>query len=258
MKVINGDRCSIYEILGGFYRSEGFHPAIAEIGVLKGENAKVLAEYISFEHLTLIDSWSSGSVTVHDSSNRHRPWVVSDLDAYSEYYGGSLYKQETFDKLFSKVQEHFGGAENVSIMRSDSLKAATTLAELGCSFDLIYLDANHSFESVFDDLMKYSDLLSSDGLFQLNDCCFSHDGLSQNLGVLEASVRFCKHMQFIPLLVSNSDWTDVVFARKGSAIVHRLDAYISNSDVRYVDVPRQLLGSLRVVGKGQTKNISFC
>ena len=82
-------------------------------------------------------------------------------------------------------------------------------------------------------------------------------GIKQNLGVLEASLNFCKRTNFIPVLISNTDWTDVLFARKDSIVLREIDKILNISNVTFVEVPFQLFGAMRV-RNGVKPNISFC
>ena len=147
----------------------------------------------------------------------------------------------------------------MKIIRSDTEAAAIYLNETEQNnFNLIYVDANHQYEKVFDDLYNYQKFLASDyGCFQLNDCCHSDEGVKHNLSVLEASLRFWKIFDFIPLLITNTDFTDVLFAKRGSPIIGLVDTIVSTSDISYVEIPDQLFGSMKIkYGSGKI-NLSF-
>ena len=96
----------------------------------------------------------------------------------------------------------------------------------------------------------YENLLSENGVFQLNDCCFSEAGMKQNLGVLEAVTRFIKMRNFVPIAITNSDWSDLILAKQGNKIIEIIDQNIELLPEKYVEVPDQLLGALRVSNKG--------
>ena len=75
--------------------------------------------------------------------------------------------------------------------------------------------------------------------------------------MLEASLRFCKIFDFIPLLITNTDFTDVLFAKRGSPIIGLVDTIVSTGDISYVEIPDQLFGSMKIkYGSGKI-NLSF-
>jgi hypothetical protein len=255
MKVIMGDRTLIYKLLSAAYRSVGISPAIAEIGVLDGLNAKRIDDILEPRYLTLIDAWSAFPIINGSIPNAGRPWI-EPLSAYSNYYGGALDDQVTYDRLYESALEKFKGRSNVEFIRADRLEALSQLRRSAQQFDMIYVDANHQYEAVFDDLMFYEGVLAEDGFFQLNDCCHSDSGIRQNLGVLEATVKFCKMKQYEPILLANTDWTDVLIARRTNAYTSVIDKVIMSNSVQFVEIPSQLLGALNV-RVGSLCNLSF-
>ncbi|MND91494.1 hypothetical protein D3C80_836190 [compost metagenome] len=105
--------------------------------------------------------------------------------------------------------------------------------------------------------MYYQDLLADDGFMLLNDCCHSLQGTKQNLGVLEALSSFLKRSDFVPVAVTNTDWSDVILVRKNSVMLQLVDIAITNSDIPFVEIPHQLMSAARVVYGAQRTNISF-
>jgi len=230
---------------------------VIELGVLKGDNAEDIYKALTPSVLVLVDAWLSAVMKSDDDTNAHRPWFKS-VDIYQDYFGGSIKEQKTFDNLYQQVISRFVSNSSVQIIRKNTQAARLDIAKM-CEtkgrFDLIYIDANHQFESVFDDLVFYKDFVAQNGVIQLNDCCHSAAGVAQNLGVLEAVVKFVKVTDYIPLILTNSNWSDVVLARRGSQIAYGLNRAIEQSVIRYVEVPHQLLGAARLVGG--RPNISF-
>jgi hypothetical protein len=257
MKIIDADRKLLYQILATIYKDFDISPTIAELGVLKGDNALSMVEFLMPKKMYLIDSWSSLATHEYESINNNRPWVDKP-DTYEFYYGGSLSSQETFDKLYSTVCTKFKGNEKVEILRMETLDASRELQRRNVKdIQLIYVDANHSYEKVLDDLMFYVQFLDKHyGCFQLNDCCHSNAGVRQNLGVLEAALKFCKISNFVPLAAVNRDFTDILFAPRDSLMVDYVDMIFNNNDLSYVEVPDQLLGNLSIK-VGARANISF-
>jgi hypothetical protein len=257
MKIIIANRSAIYKMVSLAFKHLGIRPIAAELGVLDGINAEEIYKTIRPEEMCLIDSWSKEVFEDYRKNNAHRPWV-NDIEEYAHYFGGSLNDQKTFDNLYLKAVKRFKGKDNIKIFRSASIAAIPSLLDFlnGKKFNYIYVDASHQYETVFDDLMEYQHLLDENAFFQLNDCCHSDLGMKQNMGVLEAAVKFCKVAGFVPVLVTNTDWTDVLFCKKGSSILNAIELVIKDESMSYVELPDQLLGALNVQ-YGKSTNLSF-
>jgi hypothetical protein len=255
---VTSGRKLIYQLVNAAFQSAQIKPSAAELGVLKGENAEMIFRELSPVQFYLIDSWSKDAFLDYKENNKHRPWV-DDIDDYAKYFGGSLDAQSTFDKLFAEAVQKFKDKKTVSVMRYSSRDALPHLQKMlgeKNKLDYIYVDASHQYETVLDDLIEYQQFLQPNGLFQLNDCCHSAQGVKQNLGVLEATVKFCKMAEFVPVLLTNTDFTDVVLARKSSPMLETIDQVILSNRVDFVEVPDQLFGALKV-RSGKRDNLSF-
>lgn len=259
MKVIIGDRSLIYSIASASFASCDIRPHIAEVGVLRGENAQTMIDILSPASCHLIDAWSIDAFKDYHRNNSHRPWV-SDITNFSWYFGGPLDKQSTFDNLYQEVVTKFASNPQIKIVRANSLDAINILKQQSVqppAFDLLYLDASHQYETVLDDLLLYQEFVSPDGVIQMNDCCHSNEGVIQNLGVLEATAKFLKMSDFIPVLVTHTNFTDVLLARRNSKLVNVIDKIVNVNDITYVELPPQLLGALKI-RPGRKFNLSFC
>lgn len=258
LKIVDRDRSFLYECMGRILQARAIEPVVAELGVLRGENANHILQRVDPVVLYLLDAWSAVSAAEYSQTNGHRPWV-SALSAFKDYFGGALDDQATFDRLYEEAIHRFRADSRVQVIRADTregLRRLDTLHPQG--FNLIYVDANHQYERVLDDLLGSASLLHPDyGCLILNDCCHSVAGVRQNLGVLEAAHKFCQMTSFRPVLAVNRDWTDVLFAPQGSPLSVELDLLISGSDLSFVEVPMWLLPNLRI-RDSHRPSISFC
>lgn len=259
MKVCEAHRLVFYYLLDAVFKAFEIKPIIAELGVLRGENAMAMYQAMSPQHMVLIDSWSTEANDAYSPFDTLPHWV-KPVDEYAYYYGGSMREQKTFDALFEACVERFKDIDNATIIRANTIDAISLLkSETGIKqFDLVYIDANHQYEYVLRDMMYYQELLGAEGIMLLNDCCFSQAGTMQNLGVLEALGSFIKRTDFIPVAMTNTDFSDVILVRKGSRMENAIDIALSNSDVGYVDVPHQLVTAAQVIRGPKRTNISFC
>lgn len=258
MKVCHANRYNFYQVLERVFYAQNIKPKVMELGVLRGENALNMHKALAPELLVLVDSWSMSAAEAYCPFPELPVWVDS-LDKYAPYYGGSMHEQATYDRLFEECQGRFEGLPNIHFIRSDTAGALKRIQpETGVEkFELIYIDANHQYEYILHDLMTYQDMVADEGCMVLNDCCHSHLGTRQNLGVLEAVTSFIKRSNFVPVALTNTDWSDLILVRRGSMIEQLIDHVITNSDIAFVDVPHQLLPAARIVQGQQGINISF-
>lgn len=258
MKVIEANRDAIYSILNAIFEQLNRQITIAEVGVLKGNNALAMYQALSPRKMLLIDAWSvDESIKEFRANNNHRCWV-DDPSKYDFYVGGPVDEQTTFDNLYAETKSKFKNIQNVELIRADSTKAYQSIKEkYSKKIEFIYLDASHQYEKVLDDLLNYKDLLDEDlGCFQLNDCCHSKAGVRQNLGVLEAANKFCKMADFVPILAVNRDFTDVLLAPAKSPMINNVNIMVEHNDIMCVDVPTSLFANLSVK-VGKRANLSF-
>lgn len=258
MKICNTNRTAFYNVLNIVFKNLEIKPVIVEIGVLRGDNAASMYKIMSPKKMVLIDTWSA--IVTNDAFTPFQeipPWL-STSEAHNVYYGGPIKDQQTFEDLYQQCIAKFVGYENVIIIREDSINAIKKITHEGTEkFNVVYIDANHQYEWVLRDLMYWHDYVAIDGALVLNDCCFSLNGEKQNLGVLEAVSSFIKRTKFIPVLLTNTDWSDIVLVRKDSTISKMIDQIVLHSNIPWVEIPNSLLAASRIVyGKNRT-NISF-
>ena len=258
MKVCMTHRETFYHLLSAVFNAYNKQPVIAELGVLRGENALRLYNALNPEKMVLIDSWSPAANDAYSPFDQLPPWVEA-IDTYAYYYGGPMYDMATWDNLYQECLSKFADKENVTVIRAETIDAIPDIQpRTGIEkLDLVYIDANHQYEYILRDLMYYQDLVAEDGFMLLNDCCHSPNGTKQNLGVLEALSSFLKRSDFVPVAVTNTDWSDVILVRKNSVMLQLVDIAITNSDIPFVEIPHQLMSAARVVYGAQRTNISF-
>ena len=107
---------------------------IAEIGVWKGDYSAQLLRVLKPRELHLID-----------------PWAFDPYYAPRWYGGAEARSQDDMDAIHKGVERRFAEAPQVRINRRPSVEALNGFPD--GSFDLIYVDGNHSFEHVLQDLV---------------------------------------------------------------------------------------------------------
>lgn len=107
----------------------------AEIGVFKGEMAKILLSEFPTCHITFVDPW--------------REWYPGS--SYYDNHVWGLKKQEEWDSIKRQALDTiFAFPERHQILQMLSEEAAPLIEER--SLDFVYIDANHSYEFVKKDI----------------------------------------------------------------------------------------------------------
>jgi hypothetical protein len=139
--------------IGGFTRRRhmlwmfnhlGFHKG-AEIGVYKGENAESICVRLPGVKLICVDGWRA-------------------YDCYKPVEGFSRIIQPEIE--YEAVKQRLS-KYNVSFMRMDSMEAVKQIPLE--SLDFVYIDANHFYESVKEDLDEWSKRVRIGGIVSGHD-----------------------------------------------------------------------------------------
>ena len=119
------------------------HSKIVEIGSFLGRSCRVLADNTTGE-VTAVDTW----------------------DIAHPAYGDITH-------LFDEFCDNMAGCDNLRAVRQRSLDAAVSLRLE--KFDMIFIDADHSYEAVKADILAWRVLLTPDGLICGHD--YDEDGV---------------------------------------------------------------------------------
>lgn len=83
------------------------------------------------------------------------------------YYTGVDSWQGAFEKYYPYVQAYCAATHHARIMRMTSLEASRWMQ--GQTFDLIYIDAYHTYESVMTDIRAWAPLVKKGGILAGHD-----------------------------------------------------------------------------------------
>ena len=119
---------------------------IAEIGVWRGEFSNLIYNFSLPKKLILVDPW------VFDPKIRG---CAPQVD------GNEPLNQKFFDDAKLSVYKKFKGLEEVNILDTDSFNASTIYDDN--YFDYIYIDGEHSYNAVFNDLTYWYPKLKKNG-----------------------------------------------------------------------------------------------
>lgn len=112
--------------------------ALAEIGVYRGHFSSVLAENFPNAKLYLVDPW------------RHIAELAARRGVMHRKGGTAEANQAFWDATFQMMQDRFALNDNVVLVRQTSAEAAPLISDH--SLDLVYIDADHRYENVQEDI----------------------------------------------------------------------------------------------------------
>ena len=133
-------RACYLKLLAFFYQIE--IKRIAEIGVFRGKNAKVLREMFPKAHLYLIDPWKLTSHYLQSGSA-----VATD--------------QAIYDKAFKSVKILFSKDPQVTLLKKASHEAFKEVPDF---IDLVFIDANHAYPVVKADILLWINKVRPGGI----------------------------------------------------------------------------------------------
>lgn len=132
----------------------------AEVGVREGDHSKILCQNIPGLNLLCVDRW--------DAYPGH-----SDLDRLPE---AIMFLDEAKEKL----KEY-----NVTFVRANSMDAVRDIPDE--SLDFVYIDANHTFDYVMQDIIEWAKKVRKGGMIS------GHDYFRcRNFGVVDAVDIYCR------------------------------------------------------------------
>ena len=141
-----------------------------EIGVNRGVHAKSILKELNIEKLYLVDVWVN--------------------------YEGSDSNRLKIDDNYRFVMNEFEGDKRIEIIKDFSVNAINKIENN--SLDFVYIDANHLYEYVYQDIRLWSEKVKKGGVVAGHDI-FNH------IGVTKAVKKFCFEND-VMLYVRIPDW----------------------------------------------------
>lgn len=112
---------------------------------------------------------------------------------------GSLYAQDDYLRACNEIHERFGlSFADVNVVQSDSTAPAAINAVKDKLFEVIYIDGDHSFESVLSDIRTFAPLLKKGGLLVMDDagCNLPGDGYWKGISSVSEACEIIPAMGF--------------------------------------------------------------
>ena len=162
---------------GLFLNENGLFGNGIEIGVAEGNYSEKLLKTSNLSKLYLLDTWE-----------------VNTTDMNGDPYGDIRYKG-----VVKKMREY---GDRVEVIRGNSLIEFGRFPD--SYFDFIYLDANHEYEYIKQDLNNWYPKCKVGGVFSGHDY---FNGMTRRgmCGVKQAIDEFCNHKEITPLVTFGTE-----------------------------------------------------
>ena len=165
----------------------------AEIGVRRGDNAQNILEELNIKKLHLIDIWDLIQTNKTEEGHilRHRDHIN-----LQEYYGFAFKRNNYSAKdNYNYVLNRFKDNKKIKLIKDSSNVAVEQFRNN--SLDFVYIDANHSYKKVLEDISIWAKKVKTNGVIG------GHD--THVIDVLQAVIDYSiKHGQH--LIIEHPDW----------------------------------------------------
>lgn len=148
----------------------------AEVGVAEGLFSKDLLD-AGLDKLTMIDNWA------------HIPDTRGDGNSPQEWHDSN------YEAAMERIHDYMNKGK-VTVLRGLSHEMAKEVPNE--SLGMVYLDANHSYESVLQDLKSWWPTLAQGGIMA------GHDFLATQYGVKTAVEQFCDNFCQVHIIQENN------------------------------------------------------
>ena len=168
-----------------------------EIGVDEGIFSKNIIDFLKPKQLFLVDPWEVG----YDKNAKHKNYL-NELKHIPTAYS----VKESMDRIQEKLSKEIE-KKQIILIRDFSYNAVSTFPDN--TFDFIYIDACHYYESVKADLNDYLPKLKENGLMCGHDYGGSYDNPSEEgagFGVAKAVDEFVTQNNFKWVTKNSNNW----------------------------------------------------
>lgn len=157
----------------------------AEIGVHKGEFSEEILKTVKPKKLFLVD-----------------PWVSLIDDKYKKSWYGEFTSQKEMDERYKKVCQKFLNYRNILILRKFSTEITNDIEDN--SLDFVYIDGDHTFDSVCKDFDIFFKKVKKGGIIAGDDYINNNwwgngviDAVHLNLFYKDLKVIYLEKDQFV-------------------------------------------------------------
>lgn len=151
---------------------------VAEIGVFKGATTEYLSLCPNISKIYAIDPWEDNPQYLDDK-------ILLKQIGENNILGKRI-NVNSWDQLYTYIRNKFHSNKKVQIIRSTSEQAAFIVNE---PLDLVFIDGDHSYEAVLNDLTLWFPKIKSGGILAGHDFTWNRDKKTKR-GVVRAVMEF--------------------------------------------------------------------
>jgi len=165
-----------------------------EIGVQRGDNAQNILDELNIKKLHLIDVWDlmSFNKTQEGHSLVHRDHIN-----LANHYGHPFKRSKKYLNInnYSYVSNRFKDNKKIKLIKGFSNVVVEQF--LDNSLDFVYIDANHSYKTVLEDISIWAKKVKTNGVISGHDTHL----IDVLQAVIDYSIKNGKH-----LIIEHPDW----------------------------------------------------
>lgn len=155
-----------------------------EVGVKEGTFFRIITSKTD-GYCVAIDLWEHALLDTQNDANE------------------PLEKMKEYRKAF---QKEFGGNPNIDIFQGNSVDVAEFFKTINVKFDIVYIDADHSFDAVYSDLQAFYPLVKPGGILAGHDYIDVTFPSGHRNGVVDAVKKFSKEKSLNIITTGESFW----------------------------------------------------
>jgi hypothetical protein len=164
-----------------------------EVGVQAGVFSEALLGIAQPDILFLVDRW------------QHQPDGPYSKDPANV-------SQDAQNALHNQVKARFARTRRAVIVRQDSVSAANRCMHGTLAW--VYLDADHTYESVLADLRAWAPKVQRHGRLMGHDYTDRAEAIAMGFGVVAAVNDFCRDHHWEIVALTDDDWPSYMLKRK--------------------------------------------
>lgn len=216
----------------------------AEIGVFAGDNAARLLKVCEPSELHLIDPWHFDLDFDWFNPPEWSPLfgdarrLVRQLSTWARVPGGRHVNQ-LFEALHQIVTQRFAKDSRVIIHRARSREAAQTFPD--GYFDFVYVDGDHRYQAVLDDLTLYDGKLTESGIFLGDDFCEHGAEENAEYGVIAAVNKFLKRTGPRTVILNNERFSFFALLKAESPMGADIIQSMIDARIAFIEIPDALM-----------------
>ena len=160
--------------------SEFKNPQILEIGVYKGQ---ILSAWALIAQKLGLDVSITGISPLMGNSWWHKIRDLKFVDFIKDWQSGNFYNQEDYYTIIKQLFEKFDiDINSINLIKGFSIDELVLSQVRKTEFHIIYIDGDHRYEGVLQDINNYAPLIVENGFLVMDDASYFLPGKTYHKG----------------------------------------------------------------------------